>query len=65
MTEVILLSNKVFRKEFQWGEDFNTEKYFELLQTKSLGQVLVYVPVCESTMKISKRLTIFNLFEIG
>ncbi|KAE9550485.1 hypothetical protein FO519_006304 [Halicephalobus sp. NKZ332] len=36
---------------------FDTEKYYENLRTKSLGKSLLYVPVCETTMSISKSLS--------
>ncbi|KAI1720182.1 biotin/lipoate a/B protein ligase family domain-containing protein [Ditylenchus destructor] len=38
-------------------DEFNYQKYFEQLRTKSLGRVLLYVPTCESTLDISKSLS--------
>ena len=35
-------------------ESFSAEKYMSFLRTKSLGHVLLYVSVCESTMEIAK-----------
>ena len=35
---------------------FNIEKYYEVLRTKSLGKGILFVPVCETTMSISRSL---------
>ncbi|KAH7703446.1 Protein BPL-1 c, partial [Aphelenchoides avenae] len=45
------------RKDGLPVEGFDTEKYFANLQTKTLGRALIYVPVCETTTKISKSLS--------
>ncbi|VDM97436.1 unnamed protein product [Thelazia callipaeda] len=37
-------------------DSFNDEIYFKRLSTRKLGKALLYVPVCETTMKIGKSL---------
>jgi hypothetical protein len=46
------LSDLVARSEF------DAEKYFDSLTTKSLGKVLIYVPVCETTLNVGRSLSI-------
>uniref|UniRef100_A0A915DLH5 BPL/LPL catalytic domain-containing protein n=1 Tax=Ditylenchus dipsaci TaxID=166011 RepID=A0A915DLH5_9BILA len=38
-------------------EDSESNKYFNRLSTKSLGRVLIYIPVCETTLDVSKSLS--------
>uniref|UniRef100_A0AC34G4W1 BPL/LPL catalytic domain-containing protein n=1 Tax=Panagrolaimus sp. ES5 TaxID=591445 RepID=A0AC34G4W1_9BILA len=49
---------KVCRQKNAFPEDiaFNTKLYYEVLNTKALGRALLFVPVCETTMNISKSL---------
>lgn len=51
-----------FRKEVapELADNFDYFTYFNTLKTKSLGKVLLRVPVCNSTIDISNRL--FFLF---
>ncbi|CAD5215981.1 unnamed protein product [Bursaphelenchus xylophilus] len=37
--------------------EFDTQEYFTRLNTKYLGRVLLYVPVCESTIAVSRSLS--------
>jgi len=36
---------------------FDVDRYFDLLSTKSLGKVLIYAPVCESTHLVGRSLS--------
>uniref|UniRef100_A0AC35FEQ9 Biotin--protein ligase n=2 Tax=Panagrolaimus sp. PS1159 TaxID=55785 RepID=A0AC35FEQ9_9BILA len=49
---------KVYRQKNGFPENigFNNEEYFEILNTKCLGRALLFIPVCETTMNISKSL---------
>ena len=40
------------------GSKFDSESYFKQLNTRSLGHLLLYVPVCETTMSIAKSLSV-------
>uniref|UniRef100_A0A183BMT3 BPL/LPL catalytic domain-containing protein n=1 Tax=Globodera pallida TaxID=36090 RepID=A0A183BMT3_GLOPA len=43
---------------------FDVEQYFRLLATKRLGRVLLYVPVCRTTMEVANSLSrAFPLFD--
>jgi hypothetical protein len=45
------------------AEKFDAEKYYRVLDTKMLGKVLLYIPVCETTLTISRRFVcIFHTF---
>jgi hypothetical protein len=46
---------EIFSKTAVPNNMFDTHLYFNRLQTQSIGRVFLYVPVCETTIKICKR----------
>lgn len=58
----VMLKLNFYRKEVapELVENFNHLSYFDFLKTKTLGKILLYVPVCNNTIEIANR---FFLFE--
>lgn len=57
IVETCFLDDHCSRKMELLDYGFDSEKYFTRLQTKQVGRVLVFAPVCESTIPISKNLS--------
>ncbi|CAD5211869.1 unnamed protein product [Bursaphelenchus okinawaensis] len=48
------------RKSGLPSEEFDSERYFNQLKTKYLGRIMLYAPVCESTIAVSKSVSSFT-----